>query len=204
MNRILLALSLAGLTAFPAVAANLSKTYSYFTVGGTTLDQLESQLASRGPTVKSTGRRHPGATQMEFSTKLSYAESKGYCRVEKVTVSVKAKVILPRWRQRGKAPQDVRVIWDTLSSDIKRHEESHVIIAKNHARELEQALEALRRQKTCAAIAAKAKAISAKILAKHDREQERFDRVEGINFERRMLRLLNYRMERIESGKIPG
>ncbi len=140
MKHILLSFSLAGLTAFPADAANLSKTYSYFTVGGTTLDQLESQLASRGPKVKSTGRRHPGATQMEFSTKLSYAQSNGYCRVDKATVSVKAKVILPRWGQRGKAAEDVRVIWDTLSSDIKRHEESHVVIAKNHARELEQAL----------------------------------------------------------------
>lgn len=204
MNRILLAFSLIGLTAVPATAANLSKTYSYFTVGGTTLDQLETELASRGPKVKSTGRRHPGATQMEFSTKISYAEAKGYCRVQKATVTVKAKVILPRWGQRGKADPDVRVIWDTLSSDIKRHEESHVVIAKNHARELEQAIMGLRRQKTCGTIADKAKATSAKILARHDKAQERFDRVEGINFERRILRLLNYRMERIEAGKIPG
>ena len=45
---------------------------------------------------------------MEFTTKLGYAESKGYCRIVEATVSVKAKVILPRWRQRGKAEQDVR------------------------------------------------------------------------------------------------
>ena len=98
------------------------------------------ELNTRGPQVKSTGRRHPGATQMEFTTKLGYRERGGYCRIAKATVTVKAKVILPRWRQRSKADADVRLIWDTLSSDIKRHEESHVVIAKNHARELEQAL----------------------------------------------------------------
>ncbi len=204
MKSITFAALMTFMTALPASAANLSKTYSYFTVGGTTLAQLEEQLESRGPTVKSTGRRHPGATQMEFSTRVGYVEKNGYCRVQKATVTVKAKLILPRWRQRGKADKDLRLIWDTLSSDIKRHEESHVVIAKNHAREIEQALLRLSRQKSCAALAAKTKAVSAKILAKHDRAQERFDRVEGINFERRMLRLLNYRMERIEAGKIPG
>jgi predicted secreted Zn-dependent protease len=204
MKQIFLAACMIGLTALPSMAANVSKTYSYFTVGGTTLDQLEAELSTRGPKVKSTGRRHPGATQMEFTTKLGYAEKKGYCRVAEATVSVKAKIILPRWRQRGKAEQDVRLIWDTLSSDIKRHEESHVVIAKNHARELEQKLIALGRQKTCEDIAAKAKALAAQVLARHDKAQDRFDRVEGMNFERRILGLLRYRMERIEAGKLPG
>ena len=199
-----LAACLSGLAALPAAAANLSKTYSYFTVGGTTLEQLEIELDTRGPQVKSTGRRHPGATQMEFSTRITYAEKGGYCRIAKATVSVKARVILPRWRQRGKATADVRVIWDTLAADIKRHEESHVVIARTHARELEMALVALRRQKSCVGLAAEAKALNAKILAKHDRAQERFDRVEGINFERRMLRLLRYRIERIDNGQLPG
>ena len=48
----------------PAQAASVSKTYSYFSVGGTTLEQLEAELSLRGPQVSSTGRRHPGATQM--------------------------------------------------------------------------------------------------------------------------------------------
>ncbi len=204
MIRILFAATLAGMTALPAAAANLSKTYSYFSIGGSTLEQLEMELSARGPQVKSTGQRHPGATRMEFSTKIGYRERGGYCRIEKATVTVKAKLILPRWRQRGKASEDVRLIWDTLSSDIKRHEESHVVIAKNHARELEQALLKLRRQKSCTKLAEMAKATSAKILAKHDRAQAQFDRVEGINFDRRMMRLLRYRMERIENGRLPG
>ena len=81
---------------------------------------------------------------MQFNTSSATAESKGYCRISEATVTVKAKVILPSWRQRGKAEQDVRLIWDTLSSDIKRHEEGHVMIAKNHARELEQKLHGAR------------------------------------------------------------
>jgi predicted secreted Zn-dependent protease len=199
----LTALLVAGIV-LPAAGASVNKTYSYFSIGGRTLEEIETELAKRGPHVKSTGKRHPGATQMEFTTRLAYAESAGSCTIVRASVNVRAKMILPRWRQRARADRDTTVIWDTLSADIKRHEESHVVIAKNHARELEQALKASGRQKNCSIAATKAKATSEKILARHDRAQDEFDRVEGINFESRIIRLLHYRMERIAATRKPG
>jgi predicted secreted Zn-dependent protease len=189
----------------PAQGASLSKSYSYFSIGGSTLDEIESQLLKRGPQLKNSGKRHPGATRMEFTTRLGYAEDKnGSCQIIKANVTVKARMILPRWRRSKNAEQDVRLIWDTLSSDIKRHEESHVIIAKNHAREMEEALKGLYREKNCQVLAAKAKATTTKLLEKHDRAQVEFDRVEGMNFENRILKLLRYRLERIGDGRLPG
>jgi predicted secreted Zn-dependent protease len=140
-----------------AGAASVSKTYSYFTIGGVTLEQIETELNTRGPHVNSTGRRHPGATQMEFTTRLGYTTSAKGCSLTKVQVTVDAKVILPRWRNRSTASGDTALVWDTLSADIKRHEESHVSIAKNHGRELEDQLKAIGRQKDCETVAAQAK-----------------------------------------------
>lgn len=188
-------------TALPAGAANLVKTYSYFAIGGRTLDDIETQLSKHGPQVKSTGSRHPGATQMAFTTRVSYAEKPGSCRIADAIVTVKVKVILPEWRRSRKADADVKLFWDTLSADIKRHEERHVEIAKNHAKQLEDALKASYPQRTCAE--AKAAEITAAELAGHDQDQVRFDRVESVNFESRILRLLRYRIERIESGQLP-
>lgn len=185
----------------PAASANLNKTYSYFSIGGATLDEIQTELSKRGPHVKSTGLRHPGATQMEFNSRVGYGQTADSCKIVSATVSVKAKVVLPRWRRTAKADGDVRFIWSTLEADIKRHEESHVVIAKNHARELEQAILKIGRQKTCAIAAEKAQAMSDKILAKHDREQQRFDRVEGINFESRLIRLMRYRLERAKASQ---
>ncbi len=198
------AVALTACTTAPATSVNVVKSYSYYRVGGRTLDEIEDQLAKRGPKVKTTGLRHPGATRMSFSTRIGYAESANACHIASATVTVKAKVILPVWRQRRRSEEDVRIFWDTLSADIKRHEERHVEIARNHARELEDALKASGRQKDCQIAAARAKEITQRILAKHDRAQARFDRVEGINFESRILRLLQYRIERIESGQLPG
>ena len=204
MKQLLLALGLFGLTCAPAPAASLAKTYAYFSIGGSTLEEIEKELTARGPQVKSTGHRHPGATRMEFTSRVGYAEKNGRCSVVSARVTVQVKIILPRWRQRGHAAQDVRLIWDTLESDIRRHEESHVVIAKNHARELEDALTEIGRQKDCATAKTRVKATTDRVLAAHDAAQERFDRIEGINFESRLLRLLKYRMERIESGRLPG
>jgi predicted secreted Zn-dependent protease len=200
---LLTVLAVAGL-ALPAGAASVSKSYSYFSIGGKTLEEIEQELVRRGPKVKSTGTRHPGATQMEFTTRIGYAEANGGCSIVKASVNVEAKMILPRWRLRAKADGDTGLIWDTLSADIKRHEESHVVIAKNHARDLELALQRIGRQPNCKVAAAKAKAVSDRILALHDRAQEEFDRIEGINFESRIIRLLRYRMDRIDAAKKPG
>jgi predicted secreted Zn-dependent protease len=196
-QRLVLASLIAVAVASPVHAASVVKSYSYFNIGGRTLEELESELNKRGPQMKNTGRRHPGATQMEFTSKVGYAEQADQCSVAKANVIVKAKVILPRWRAPRRAEQDTRLIWNTLSADIKRHEESHVIIAKNHARELEDTLRELGRFKTCEAAQSRVKQVTERVLAKHDREQTRFDRIEGINFESRILRLLQYRMERM-------
>lgn len=204
MKRLIVCAALIACMAGQAMPANLVKSYSYYRVGGRSLDEIEDQLAKRGPKVKTTGLRHPGATRMSFSTRIGYAEKTNSCRIASAAVTVKAKVILPTWRQRRRADEDVRIFWDTLSADIKRHEERHVEIAKNHARDLENALKASGRQKNCEVAAARAKEITARILAKHERAQARFDRVEGINFESRILRLLQYRIERIENGRLPG
>lgn len=186
--------------ALPAGAASVSKSYSYFSIGGVTLEEIETELNTRGPHVNSTGRRHPGATQMEFTTRLGYTTTDRGCSITKVQVTVDAKVILPRWRYRSTASGDTALVWDTLSADIKRHEESHILIAKNHARELETELKTISRQKDCETAAARVKDVTARVLARHDAAQDRFDRIEGINFESRLLRLLQYRIDRSDAS----
>lgn len=204
MSRILLVLLLLSSAAVPqAGAATLSKSYSYFSIGGLTLPEIERQLEKRGPKLKSTGQRHPGATNMAFTTQVDYADSGTHCRIADARVLVKAEVILPRWRMYRRAEKEVRLIWDTLARDIKRHEESHLSIAKNHARRLEDRLKALPRRRSCAVLAAEVEKTTARVLAEHDAAQEHFDRVESINFESRFLRLLRYRLEQIEAGRLP-
>ncbi|MHB2264771.1 DUF922 domain-containing Zn-dependent protease [Aliihoeflea sp. PC F10.4] len=186
-----------------AEAATVSRSYSYFTIGGRTLGEIETELQTRGPQLGTTGNRHPGATRMEFRTRIGYQEENGRCRVSQASVDIAAEVFLPRWRNRNSAEIDTALMWDTLSTDIKRHEEGHIVIARRYALDIERALLNVRNAASCVDAANTAEGISRRMLAEHDAEQARYDTIESVNFESRMLRLLDYRLQQIESGRQP-
>ncbi len=186
------------LCVIPATASAepvITKTYSYFRIGGRTADDLDRELDRRGPMTHTTGHRHPGATEIKFGGDVTYLEKGGRCLVGGTRVTLRTHMILPRWSNRGRAASDLGFIWDTLSMDIKRHEERHAEIARMQARLLERTLLALRPEATCSLLEARVAETTKTLLEKHDLEQARFDQVEATNFDARMMRLLQYRLQ---------
>lgn len=187
-------------TSGPAEAETIvRKTISHFTISGKTAAELDQQLAKRGPKV--TGmERHPGATQIKFSGTVTYRNTGNQCSVSKARVVVNIGIILPRWSHRRGASPNLVFLWDTLFSDIRRHEERHAEIAVNHARTMEKRLLALSPRSTCEELANKVSDTTDDEVALHDADQQRFDRTEAINFESRMTRLLQYRTQQARKG----
>ncbi|MDP9839423.1 putative secreted Zn-dependent protease [Neorhizobium huautlense] len=184
---------LLGLTVPVAAQPVVSKTYSYFTIGGKTAEELDSELERRGPLTRHTGARHPGATEIKFGGEVSYVDRGGRCSIGAVKVTVRTHIILPRWRNRNAATGNLARIWDALSADIKRHEERHAEIARTHARTLEAKLRAIRPANSCDILEGKVGEISREAIEAHDREQIRFDAIESKNFDRRIMRVLKNR-----------
>jgi predicted secreted Zn-dependent protease len=187
-------LALGALTA-PSNAASIDKKYSYFNIYGKSAEDLDREIAKRGPKLQLTGTRHPGATSMNFGLKTKISNDGTYCKLERAFVTLDLKVTLPRWKNRARASQDMAIMWDTLSSDIKRHEERHALIARSYAIDLERSLENLPRDRDCKRLQATAESVSDKLLSAHAHAQADFDRVESINFEARVARLLEYKIE---------
>lgn len=179
----------------------ISKTYSYFSIGGRTSEELERELARRGPMLAETGVRHAGATRIKLGGTVEYDDTGSRCRVSDAIVRLETRLTLPRWTNRKHANADTTLVWDTLSSDIKRHEERHAELARQYARKLEKALEGLRSRSDCKAMAVQVDAKTKSIVAQHAADQERFDRVEAASFERRMARLLRYRTQQRNKRK---
>lgn len=171
----------------------IKKTYSYFNISGLTGADLERELSKHGPMLADTGIRHPGATKIKLGGSVDYRSSGGKCRVLDAKVTLETHLTLPRWKDRNRANRETVLVWDTLSSDIKRHEERHAEIARQHARKLEDALEALHPERTCKLMEARVDATSKSIIEAHAADQQRFDRVEAASFERRMLRMLRFK-----------
>ncbi|MFQ0814454.1 peptidase [Brucella anthropi] len=184
-----------------AEAAAIFREFNYYNVNGKTAADLDKALSRNGPFLKKTGQHHPGAAEIRFDAKVRYGRAPGKaCKVQDVYVNVHAKVSLPRWKQRRKATPELALIWDTLLQDIRRHEESHIVIARSFASEMEREIRGLRTRPDCAALRADIDKVTARLMEAHDKEQQRFDRVETINFENRFARLLTYRMERAQQA----
>lgn len=169
------------------------KSISYFQIGGRTAADLDDELARKGPFTEATGNRHPGATQIRFGGDLTYTKRGTRCAVEDATVTLETKIILPRWKNRKRASPEMAMIWDALSADIKRHEERHAEIARQHAKLLEKRLLKLRPERDCDRLQAKVTKVTDEVTRAHDMAQVEFDRIESHNFEDRMLRILRHR-----------
>ncbi len=135
LRSLLCLLAISGMN-MSAEAASIDKKYSYFNIYGKSAEDLDREIAKRGPKLQLTGTRHPGATSMNFGLKTKISNDGTYCKLERAFVTLDLKVTLPRWKNRPRASEDMAIMWDTLSSDIKRHEERHALIARSYAIDL--------------------------------------------------------------------
>lgn len=172
----------------------IRKSIRYFTVKGATAEQLDDALSRHGPKTLASPMRHPGATRIKFGGSVTYAETGRLCRVDKVLITLSTQLILPRWNRPKNASKGLAMIWNTLAADIKRHEERHAEIARDHARQMEKSFSRLGPERSCKVLQARVAEVSRQELDDHDRDQARFDRIEAANFESRMTRLMRYRL----------
>ncbi len=198
-----LSLAMAGNAGAPRAETLTSKSVTYYSINGKTAADLDEALSSGGPLMKSTGNRHPGATRIKFGGTITYVKRGDRCAVGSAKVTLNTKLILPRWKNRGKAGRELALVWDTLSSDIKRHEERHAEIARNHARDMEKTFLSLRPEADCERMQASVARASENAILAHDKDQARFDRTEAVNFDRRMVRLLKHRLDAMSDQKNP-
>lgn len=175
----------------------INKSYGYFHISGNTPDELDAALERNGPSTITPGPNHPGATEINFGGELSYIEENGRCKVGDINVKLDTRILLPKWKNQKSANPELQIIWETLLTDIKRHEERHAELAREYARKLDKRLGSLRAQKSCDVLETKVSEVTDQTMAEHDRDQQRFDRVESHNFDARMDRLLNQRLNPI-------
>lgn len=183
------------LTVSSANAATVTRKVQYFPVYGTTAEQLDRSLAKNGPKLDNVGESHPGATKLAFDARVKYEQDGKYCRITQAKAHVNATLALPSWQSRRRASPDTILVWETLQKDIRRHEESHIVIARAHASEFENRIKAMRHERNCEALRANVDKITEAVFSAHDKAQQQFDKVETINFETRFERLLTKELE---------
>ncbi|MCB1419192.1 MAG: DUF922 domain-containing protein [Notoacmeibacter sp.] len=183
--------AMSALVCFPLQAADVRTVVRHYTVRGATMQEIERDFERRGPRVDSAGgMRHPGATRMEFLSKVDYRQEGGRCRVTGVNITLKATVTAPRWAGNRRASAELQRLWPLLSADIRRHEQDHVRIAADHARLLESRIANVSALGDCGRAEDAVNRATAAVMQAHDRAQAAFDRAESRGFQQRMQRLI--------------
>jgi len=158
-------------------------TVGYYEVSGRTTKAIDRQLALHGPYIPGKGRVL-AATDIALLPRVILKEQSGKCSVEEARFLVKAKVTLPKWRQRKSAAGEIADTWDNFAAYAAVHELVHVRIAEDFAGKLTRRLNDLPSETDCKMLGKKINATVKSVEAEHGRAQDKFDDDEAKRFDR--------------------
>lgn len=151
--------------------------YKYFEIGGTNIEALWYDINKKGPK-SNKGVGHAGYTSFDFENSVGIIPKGGQCQITSIKFHLTSKVQLPKWIDGRKSDREMKIYWKAFSSDVKRHEDQHVEIARQSIIKLEQELLKLKPRKSCKVLKKKIRnAINASAKTR-DREQNAFERKE--------------------------
>lgn len=151
--------------------------YKYFKIGGTNIEALWYDINAKGPK-SNKGVGHAGYTSFDFENSVGIKPKDGLCQIISIKFHLTSTVQLPKWIDERKSDKDMKIYWKAFSSDVKRHEDQHVDIARQSILNLEQKLLKLKPRKSCKVLKKKIRnAINASAKTR-DREQNAFERKE--------------------------
>lgn len=175
--RRLIVTALAAIILAGCVSTASNVTTRYYTVSGNTAEEIDADLQRRGPM-----RGHALAVAaISFApVSVQQAVTDEGCVFEEALFRVNAEITLPRWRERNQTgDRELRNAWDALSDYARAHEQVHVEIAEDYARQLGEAVQALPAAPTCEALDERAADVLRRIGRAHHAEQLAFDAAEA-------------------------
>lgn len=178
-----LTVGLAVLTA--CTTSNSGLTTVYYTVPGTTVEQINEQIARRGPQ----NGHAIGTTETRMTPRVRTRRINGTCQIEEADVALDLTVTLPQWSELGKADGRTRSAFERLSDHVEWHEQQHVEISQDYSARIEKALTEIPPQKTCRELMTKARALFKSMFEKHNDAQRAFDASERRAIEKRLRSL---------------
>jgi predicted secreted Zn-dependent protease len=125
----------------PADGLHVAVERSSYPVAGSTASDLRAVIEALGPTRH--GRTFAAFTDWEVTWDYSLAPGPGGVRIAAVRVTVRASVLVPRWRAPRSTPPGLAAAWPRYVAAIEAHEQGHVNLAVEAGRAVLGRLEAL-------------------------------------------------------------
>ncbi len=154
----------------------------FYWVTGLDAPSIRQSIQQRGPRGVD-GKPYHASTQWEIDWAYRWIESRPWCRITDVNVSIDIHYSLPKHRDLDKLSTPLKEKWAAYRDALFRHEQQHKDHGIAAAVELENKLLMLDQQYRCSELELKASAVAQAVLDKYDRLEKEFDRKtnHGIN-----------------------
>lgn len=162
------------LAACTPVGERTQLSVGYYSIAGSTFDELDEQISLHGPTVNRVGRAL-AATNVRMLPDFQFKTAGDKCVVASARVDVQAHVTLPRLANPERMKRDLSKVWNNLEQYARLHESIHVAIADSYALKAEKLVMALPPQADCQTLRGNAVLAFRKLMNEHEREQIQFD-----------------------------
>ncbi len=159
----------------------LKEKTSYYSVSGNTGQELFNNMLEKGPKIEGKAGHFLATTEIEYDIKnFTMNVRNGRCVTKDFELVVSAKYTYPKWRGSGKASKSTRNAWKKFSQEIVYHEEQHVKIAMDVAKDMAKILKNAkgRISRSCSNISTGLSFKAMQVGWKHKRLQKSFDRRE--------------------------
>ena len=184
LNRIV---AIIGLTVPTMVLAGCQSTQQsqvsidYYRITGNSTADLDAEIRRKGPKING-GSHAVAVARIKMLPRITFEKFDRGCRVESAKVAVDARVTLPQWTGRDTADPKLAKAWDNIDRYTRLHEATHVNIAFNYAKRIEDEVLALPSMASCSQVRSTTKAIVDRNLDEHDAAQRKYDADEQARF----------------------
>jgi predicted secreted Zn-dependent protease len=111
---------------------------STYAVFGRTIPDIWDSLNERGPALRN--RIVAGVHSWNLTWDMEWVRSDEGCRVEGLEIVMSTEIMMPDWRQRAGADQELQDHWDEFVRQLREHEEAHRGYALDTVRDLHRTI----------------------------------------------------------------
>lgn len=154
-------------------------TVDWFTIRGTTSEQMRDSMLETAPYSPQRQSRVWGQCRWWFDGDFKYrAGPNGACGVAAFTITLNARMKLPRWVDAGRADRDLRERWESFEKRLRQHEDGHKNNGVKAANDLARRIKTLGEYPDCEVLDREVNKLRERIFSEYSLLDDAFDRVD--------------------------
>ena len=153
-------------------------TVDWFTIRGTTSEQMRASMLQTAPYSEKRKSHVWGQCNWRLAWDSKSQPGPTGCRVLEFTVTLSARMKLPKWADAGQAERALRERWETFEKRLRQHEDGHKNNGVKAANDLARRIKALPEYPDCAILVGEMKKLAERVGSEYALLDDAFDRVD--------------------------